>query len=112
MKGESLKGHMELLILAVLADGARHGYSIIDELRERSDEVFDFAEGTVYPVLHRLERAGSLSSEWSESGGRRRRTYSITASGHAKLVSERSTWHQFSTAVAAVVGRQPWPATP
>lgn len=111
MKGESLKGHMELLILAVLADGSRHGYSIIEELRERSGEVFDLAEGTVYPVLHRLERAGSLSSEWSESGGRRRRTYSLTASGRAKLVSERSSWHQFSVAVSAVVGRQAWPAT-
>ncbi len=112
MKGESLKGHLDLLILAVLVDGARHGYSIIDELRERSDEAFDLAEGTVYPVLHRLERSGSLSSEWSESGGRRRRTYSVTASGRAKLVDERSSWEQFSTAVTAVVGRQPWPSMP
>ena len=112
MKGESLKGHLDLLILAVLVDGARHGYSIIDELRERSDDVFDLAEGTVYPVLHRLERAGALTSEWGESGGRRRRTYSVTASGRSKLVQERSTWAQFSTAVAAVVGRKSWPITP
>lgn len=112
MKGESLKGHLDLLILAVLADGARHGYSIIDELRERSDEVFDLAEGTVYPVLHRLERAGMLNSTWSEAGGRRRRTYNLTPSGRARLVEERSTWNRFSTAVAAVVGRAPSPSMP
>ncbi len=112
MKGELLKGHLDLLILAVLADGSRHGYSIIEELRSRSDDAFDLAEGTVYPVLHRLERAGTLRSEWSEAGGRRRRSYSLTATGRAKLVDEQSTWDEFVRAVAAVVGRSPWPITP
>jgi len=112
MKGESLKGHLDLLVLAVLADGPRHGYAIIEQLRERSGEVFDLAEGTVYPVLHRLERAGVLRSEWSEAGGRRRRTYELTAPGRAKLEAERVTWHQFSNAVAAVVGKTPWPSMP
>jgi PadR family transcriptional regulator, regulatory protein PadR len=112
MKGESLKGHLDLLILAVLADGPRHGYSIIEELRSRSDDVFDLAEGTVYPVLHRLELAGMLRSEWSQAGGRRRRSYSLTAAGRAKLVEEKSTWDEFVRAVAAVVGRAPWPITP
>ena len=111
MKGESLKGHMDLLVLAVLADGPRHGYAIIEELRERSDEVFDLAEGTVYPILHRLERAGDLHSEWGEAGGRRRRTYRLTTAGRAKLIEERNTWNQFSTAIAAVLGRAPWPST-
>ena len=111
MKGELLKGHLDLLILAVLADGSRHGYSIIEELRSRSDEVFDLAEGTVYPILHRLERAGTLSSEWSHAAGRRRRTYSLTAAGRAKLIEERSTWGEFARAVSAIVGRSPWPAT-
>lgn len=115
MKGESLKGHLELLILAVLADGPRHGYGVIEELRERSGEVFDLAEGTVYPVLHRLERAGVLSSQWSEVGGRRRRAYRLTASGRAKLAADQASWGRFSDAVTAVIrgaGRSPWPITP
>lgn len=112
MTGGTLKGHLELLVLAVLADGPRHGYAIIEELRERSGEVFDLAEGTVYPVLHRLERGGSLSSEWSDAGGRRRRSYRLTAAGRARLVDERAGWTLFSAAVTAVVGRSPWPTTP
>lgn len=114
MTGEALKGHLELLVLAVLADGPRHGYAIIDELRERSDEVFDLAEGTVYPVLHRLERAGRLSSEWSIASGRRRRSYRLTASGRELLAQQHSGWKQFSTAVGAVtanIGRATWPST-
>lgn len=112
MKGESLKGHLDLLILAVLADGPRHGYAIIDELRQRSDEVFDLGEGTVYPMLHRLERAGLLSSQWSDVGGRRRRSYRLTAAGSAKLVVDRADWNRFVSGVAAVIGRAPWPTTP
>lgn len=112
MAGESIKGHLDLLVLAVLADGPRHGYSIIEELRLRSDEVFDLAEGTIYPVLHRLERAGDLESAWNVTGGRRRRTYRLTTTGRAKLVDERLTWNQFSAAVAAVLKAGPWPTTP
>jgi transcriptional regulator len=112
MKGESLKGHLDMLVLSVLADGARHGYAIIDELRLRSDDVFDLAEGTVYPVLHRLERSGKLTSEWAGTGGRRRRSYKLTTAGRAKLAEDHARWKQISKAVAAVtasVGRTPWP---
>jgi PadR family transcriptional regulator PadR len=112
MKGESLKGHLDLLILAVLAEAPRHGYAVIEELRERSGEVFDLGEGTVYPVLHRLERAGLLSSEWGDAGGRRRRSYHITAAGTAKLAVDRANWNRFVSGVAAVIGRSPWPSTP
>ncbi len=112
MKGESLKGHLDLLVLAVLAESPGHGYSVIEALRVKSGDVFDLAEGTVYPVLHRLENSKLLESDWSEVGGRRRRTYRLTASGRAKLVTERSTWEQFSVAVGNVLGRKPWPITP
>jgi DNA-binding PadR family transcriptional regulator len=115
MKGESLKGHLEMLILSILADGARHGYAIIDELRFRSDNVFDLSEGTVYPVLHRLERAGRLTSEWDGASARKRRTYRLTTAGRAKLAEDHARWKQISKAVSAVtasVGREPWPAFP
>ena len=87
MRGDALKGHLELLVLAVLTDGDRHGYAVIDELRRRSDDAFDLPEGTVYPALHRLEKSGLLASDWSVVGGRRRRTYRLTAKGQKALVS-------------------------
>ena len=55
MRGDALKGHLELLILSVLADNPLHGYAVIEELRRRSDEIIDVPEGTLYPALHRLE---------------------------------------------------------
>ena len=62
MSSEQLKGHLDPLVLAVLEDGPMHGYGIIEQLRLRSDELFDLPEGTVYPSLHRLERLGAVTS--------------------------------------------------
>jgi len=108
MKGDSLRGHLDLLVLAVLADGPLHGYAVIEALRERSDEAFDLPEGTVYPVLHRLERAGLLASDWDEGSGRRRRTYRLTASGRGAFEAERVAWNEFAEAVARVVRGPRW----
>jgi DNA-binding PadR family transcriptional regulator len=112
MRGQALKGHLDLLLLAILADGAMHGYAIIDELRERSDETFDLPEGTVYPALHRLQKGGYLSSEWSEVQGRRRRTYRLTEPGRGALGEQRLAWSEFSDAVGRVLKGVPWPDTP
>ncbi len=112
MSGQALKGHLDLLLLAVVADGPKHGYAVIEALRERSDEVFDLPEGTVYPALHRLEKAGYLASDWTEVHGRRRRTYRLTKRGTSALGDQRATWDQFSAAVGRVIGGTPWPATP
>jgi PadR family transcriptional regulator PadR len=110
MTTQALKGHLDLLVLAVLARGPRHGYAIIDGLREDSADVFDLAEGTVYPVLHRLERDGALVSEWTEANGRRRRQYRITTAGTARLAREQASWQQFATAVTSVLGGRSWPS--
>jgi transcriptional regulator len=110
MKGQALKGHLDLLVLAVLADGPLHGYAVIEHLRDRSGDAFDLPEGTVYPVLHRLDGAGLLASNWSEATGRRRRTYRLTDDGRAALVQERSQWQQFAAAVTSVLkGAEPCP---
>ncbi len=109
MKGQALKGHLDLLILAVLADRPRHGYDVIDELRSRSQDAFDLPEGTVYPVLHRLEEAKLLTSVWGHVDGRRRRTYQLTPAGRAALVEQRTAWDEFSSAVGAVLKGVPWP---
>jgi PadR family transcriptional regulator len=112
MKGQALKGHLDLLLLAVLSDGAKHGYAVIEDLKLRSDEAFDLPAGTVYPALHRLEQAGYLSSDWSVVQGRRRRTYRLTDKGQGALGEERRTWGKFSGAVSGVLKGVPWPSTP
>ena len=58
MNAETLKGHLDLLLLAAVQRRPTHGYAIADTLRARSDGAFDLPEGTLYPALHRLERAG------------------------------------------------------
>jgi PadR family transcriptional regulator PadR len=102
MRAETLKGHLDALILGVLAHGPLHGYAIIEELRQRSGGSLDLPEGTVYPALHRLEAGGLLSSAWSE-GGRRRRVYRLTTRGKRELGEQRSEWRLFVKTVDAVL---------
>lgn len=103
MFGEALKGHLDLLLLAVLAKGPAHGYALIESLRQLSSGTFDLPEGTVYPALHRLEKDGLLNSYWSEDSGRRRRIYQLTPNGQETLKRRRAEWGQFSHAVDATL---------
>lgn len=102
MNPEALKGHLDTMILAVLADQPLHGYAIIERLKQRSGGSLALPEGTVYPALHRLEEAGHLSSSWSDSG-RRRRVYSLTRRGRRELGDRRQQWQAFSAMVQAVL---------
>ena len=104
MNRERLKGHLDLLLLSVLAAGPAHGYAIITALRGRSEGTFDLPEGTVYPALHRLEDAGLLASSWSDADGRRRRVYALTSKGETALAAERGEWRRFAGGVQAVLG--------
>ena len=104
MERERLKGNLDLLLLSVLAAGPAHGYAIITALRERSEGAFDLGEGTVYPALHRLERAGLLASDWADTAGRRRRVYALTGKGAAALAAEQAQWRRFAAGMQAVVG--------
>lgn len=99
-----LKGHLDTIVLAALESGSAHGYAIIEEIRRRSDGVFDLPEGTVYPALHRLEEMGLLSSTWSSEAGRRRRVYSLTRRGAKALAERRKGWARFARAVSAAAG--------
>src|SRR5437867_11465992 len=103
MNAETLKGHLDFLLLAAVQPGPTHGYAIAEILRVRSGGTFDLAEGTLYPALHRLERAGLLSSRWSEVNGRRRRVYQLTRTGQRALAQRHGEWHDFARAVHAVV---------
>ena len=103
MKAETLKGHLDALVLAVLADEPLHGYAVIEALRRRSEGAFELAEGTHYPVLHRLEADGLLASSWSEAAGRRRRVYRLTRNGRRALARRREEWSSFVRAVESVL---------
>ena len=104
MDAETLKGHLDLLLLAAVETGGQHGYAIIDQLRRRSRGTFDLAEGTVYPALHRLEHKGWIASEWKTSEvGPRLRVYRLTQAGRRQLMSERSRWERLTTAIAGIL---------
>ena len=111
MRAEALKGHLDGLLLAALEAGPLHGYAVKEALREATNEGIDLPTGTIYPALHRLERAGLIDGSWSVVGGRRRRTYQLTKAGRSALHRERASWQEFVTAVTAALGGRPWPAT-
>ncbi len=112
MKAEVLKGHLDAMLLATLETGPRHGYAIIDALRLATAGRIDLPTGTVYPALHRLERAGLLTSSWSTDQPRPRRTYRLTPAGRRALGTERSAWQEFAAAVTAILQPSPQPASP
>jgi DNA-binding PadR family transcriptional regulator len=103
MKSEALKGHLDLLLLAVVGGGAAHGYHIARRLAEASGGALDLPEGTLYPALHRLESKKLLSSSWDTVGGRRRRVYRLTPAGNEALALERLEWGSFAQAVKSVL---------
>jgi transcriptional regulator len=107
MRGEALKGHLDMLVLAAVQARPAHGYAVIEELRRLSGGTFDLPEGTVYPALHRLERAELLASAWSTDAPRRRRVYRLTERGRAALVEAERDWRRFSQGVAAVLAARP-----
>lgn len=104
MIGETLKGHLDLLLLAILAEGPAHGYAVIEALRLRSKGLFDLPEGTVYPALHRLESQSLLRSRWQNDAPRRRRVYELTLKGQQALAKRQAEWRKFSKAVDATAG--------
>ena len=100
-----MRGHLDLLLLSVLDDiGPVHGYAVITALRDRSAGTFDLPEGTVYPALQRLERAGLVVSNWDETSPRRRRIYQVTAEGRAARAAKKREWSGFVLGVQAVIG--------
>lgn len=78
----------ELLILATLRSGQAHGYEIALALDQESGGSFSFQHGTLYPILHRLEKDGFIEGDWDRSEGRRRKVYSLTSRGREHLEGE------------------------
>lgn len=84
------RGIHELLVLSTLQSGGKHGYQIARDVEADSNGLFCFRHGTLYPILHRLEREGLIHGAWSRDGGRRKKSYSLTNSGRGHLTGETS----------------------
>ncbi|MBO4675930.1 MAG: helix-turn-helix transcriptional regulator [Oscillospiraceae bacterium] len=107
MAREQEPGGMDLLILHLLAERDMYGYEMVTELASRSNEVFRLKEGTLYPLLHRLEKEGSVSAYEEKKEGRVRRYYRLTRKGGEKLRERTEAWETYSGAVNAVLCRTP-----
>lgn len=94
-----------MLILGVLKQGASYGYDIVRKMNEQAEGIFAWQEGTVYPVLHKLEQKGLVRSRWQEGPtGRRRKYYSLTIDGRAALQDGARQWEFFHQLVIRLAG--------
>jgi PadR family transcriptional regulator PadR len=101
---ELLQGTLDLLVLQTLTWGPQHGYGITQAIRARSGEALRVDTGSLYPALHRLEREGSVASEWKTSENNQRvKVYRLTAAGRRRLAQERSRWGRLLEAMSGVL---------
>ncbi len=101
---ELLKGSIALLILKLLSERDRYGYEIIQEAARRTENAFEFKEGTLYPALHQLEKRGYLRSEWRlANNGKQRKYYGLTAAGRKAASQSQKDWAIFTRTVNAVL---------
>lgn len=101
---ELLKGSTKMLILEMVKDENMYGYQMIKKLKEKSNEVFDFKEGTLYPILHTLEEEELITSYWDDTTGKKRKYYAITTKGKKSLKEKNEEWKIFSESVNRVIG--------
>lgn len=100
-----LSGSTPLLVLSLLKDGDKYGYEMIEELAKRSDDTFQLKEGTLYPLLHTLEKEKFVTSYTKQTpSGRERKYYRLTADGLAQLEYKEKEWKLFTQTVNAVLG--------
>ncbi len=106
MSSELIKGSVVPIVLSLLTDRPMYGYEIVKVVNARTNGLFEWKEGTLYPTLHRLQGAGFIKSEWSDAPkakapGRKRKYYRLTLKGKRELASRTNEWKQFSVAVNA-----------
>ena len=99
-----IKGSVSMMVLGLLSVSDMYGYQIIRELSERSNDAFEFKEGTLYPVLHELEKKLLIESYWeSTTLKRKRKYYLITEKGREALREKLSDWHKVVSSVRLVL---------
>jgi PadR family transcriptional regulator, regulatory protein PadR len=99
----NIKGSLPLLILHVLAASPRHGYGIAKEIRSGSGNVLNISEGTLYPMLHDMEKRGFIDAIEQTVNGRLRRCYRLTDAGRRELANQTAEWQQYTQAVSQLL---------
>ena len=101
---ELLRGSLELMVLSTLFGGKKYGYLIQSTLWESSREVIEIKAGTLYPILHKLEKEGWVKCHWESDTGRRRKWYELTASGKKQLRARADEWGQYVECLRRILG--------
>lgn len=96
------------IMLSILAEGESYGYALIQRIHDLSGGALELSDGTLYPVLHRLEDDGLIASTWRTSEeGRRRKYYDLTSRGREALVTEQRQWLRVDAVLAQLWGLEP-----
>ena len=107
MDKELLKGHLPILILGILREKPLHGYAICREIQSRGASELNLKEGTLYPLLYRLERQGHIKSSWETApSGKQRKVYKITKSGIKLIESHKKEWKVLTSLFSTFLGEE------
>lgn len=114
LKKQALDGNVETLLLTILESGPSYGYAIVKELNERAEGLLKLGEGTIYPVLHRLEEKKFIAAKWrSAETNRQRKYYRLTPKGRKALAANRHQWQILAEVMDKVIAasKKPVPVT-
>ena len=100
-----LRGSLDLMVLSVVADQPQYGYLIQKKINLASNGQVKLPAGTLYPLLHRLEKDKLIKSKWDASTGRKRKWYQITAKGKKRLTDQAVQWRQYAECVSSLLGQ-------
>src|SRR4051812_5967589 len=101
---DALRGSLDLLVLKTLSLQPMHGWGISQRIQQISEGVLEVNQGSLYPALQRLEKAGLITSEWGTTDNNRRaRYYRLTAAGRRALGAELESWRRFAAGLEAVL---------
>ncbi len=101
---ELRRGTLEMLLLTLLGERTTYGYDLVSRLSELTEGAFEIKEGTLYPVLYRLEQAGAVEPEWRQpERGVPRKYYRITEAGRIRSEELRDAWRSFVASVDRIV---------
>src|SRR4051812_33385470 len=108
IRGDALRGHLETMVLSALERGEAHGFEVLRRLEAAGCGALRLKEGSLYPALYRVERAGLVRAAWEDGGGGRRgprrRVYRLTDKGSRKLARGREQWRAFVHVVGGILG--------
>jgi transcriptional regulator len=101
---DALRGSLDLLVLKTLSLEPMHGWGISQRVQQISKGVLEVNQGSLYPALQRLEKAGLITSEWGTTDNNRRACYyRLTATGRRALGDELESWRRFAAGLEAVL---------